>query len=113
MQQNAKIAIAAHLHVLLRRKTGRVTDIEWLAENEEYATAIIRFSRTQARETGARELAEWAGKLEQAMRKIEAPPPAHAGVRSTVFAEPRAMHPASEPRLPAADKDHAYVGGIR
>ena len=29
MPDSDKLAIAAHLHVLLRRKTGRVTDTEW------------------------------------------------------------------------------------
>ncbi|MDB5939434.1 MAG: hypothetical protein JWP77_1798, partial [Polaromonas sp.] len=29
MSSNEKLAIAAHLHVLMRRKTGRVTDTEW------------------------------------------------------------------------------------
>ena len=31
MTENDRLAIAAHLHVLLRRNTGRVTDTEWLA----------------------------------------------------------------------------------
>lgn len=39
MLHSEKLAIAAHLHVLLRRKTGRVTDTEWLAANAEYAEA--------------------------------------------------------------------------
>ena len=34
MSDSDKLAIAAHLHVLLRRKTGRVTDTEWMAANE-------------------------------------------------------------------------------
>jgi hypothetical protein len=40
-----KLAIAAHLHVLLRRKVGCVTDIEWMATNADYATEIIRIAR--------------------------------------------------------------------
>ena len=39
MSEADKLAIAAHLHVLLRRKTGRVTDTEWMAVNAEYALA--------------------------------------------------------------------------
>jgi hypothetical protein len=38
-------AIAAHLHVLLRRKTGRVTDTEWMATNADYAREIVRHAR--------------------------------------------------------------------
>lgn len=66
MLDSEKLAIAAHLHVLLRRKAGRVTDTEWLATNTEYATEIIRFTRLKAVEDGHTDLAEWADKLEQA-----------------------------------------------
>ncbi len=52
-----KLAIAAHLHVLLRRKTGRVTDTEWMAVNAEYALEIVRFARQHAQEDNVPELA--------------------------------------------------------
>src|SRR5690606_19097358 len=45
---NDLFAIAAHLHVVLRRKTGRVTDTEWMATNPEYAAAMVAFARAQA-----------------------------------------------------------------
>ena len=48
MSQNEAFAAAAHLHVLLRRKTGRVTDTEWMVSNFEYAQAIVRFARDKA-----------------------------------------------------------------
>ncbi len=67
MLTSEKIAVAAHLHVLLRRKTGRVTDTEWLAANTEYATEIVRFARARAKEDGHADLAEWADKLAIAM----------------------------------------------
>ncbi len=66
MLSSEKLAIAAHLHVLLRRKTGRVTDTEWMASNTEYATEIVRFARVKAQEDGHPDLAEWADKLERA-----------------------------------------------
>lgn len=72
MLVSQKLAIAAHLHVLLRRKTGRVTDTEWMASNLEYALEIIRFSRAKALEDGHPDLDEWAGKLEQAMFEAKA-----------------------------------------
>jgi hypothetical protein len=62
-----KLGIAAHLHVLLRRKTGRVTDTEWLASNAEYAQEIIRFAHVKAVEDSHPDLAEWADKLAAAM----------------------------------------------
>ena len=45
MSDSDKLAIAAHLHVLLRRKTGRVTDTEWMAANADYAQDIMRLAR--------------------------------------------------------------------
>ena len=67
MPSSEKIAIAAHLHVLLRRKTGRVTDTEWMAGNLEYAAEIARFAREKAVEEGHPDLAVWADRLEEIM----------------------------------------------
>jgi hypothetical protein len=67
MPSNEKIAIAAHLHVLLRRKTGRVTDTEWMASNHEYAVEVARFAREKSVEDNHPDLAVWADKLEEIM----------------------------------------------
>jgi hypothetical protein len=67
MLVSEKLAIAAHLHVLLRRRTGRVTDTEWMAQNLEYAQEIVRFARAKAVEDGSPDLSEWADKLEHAV----------------------------------------------
>ena len=67
MLDSEKLGIAAHLHVLLRRKTGRVTDTEWMASNAEYATEIIKFARARAVEDKFPELADMADKLASAM----------------------------------------------
>jgi len=140
MLASQRLAIAAHLHVLLRRKTGRVTDTEWMATNRDYAAEIVRFCRAKADEDGHADLAEWAGKLEQAiaapapaarplaqaalelLREAAAPPgpgdpvPAEA-VASGFGASPGrdsglAQAPGGErkPREPDAPR---YVGGIR
>lgn len=69
-------AIAAHLHVLLRRKTGRVTDTEWMATNADYARAIAAFARDNGESLPDEELLKWAEKLEQALPSIAAPAPA-------------------------------------
>jgi hypothetical protein len=55
-----KMAVAAHLHVLMRRKMGRVTDVEWLVRNAEYAQEIIRVACQQAEHP---EVAEWGARL--------------------------------------------------
>lgn len=96
MLESEKLAIAAHLHVLLRRKTGRVTDTEWMACNADYAREIVRFARQRAAEDQAPELAEWADKLERA-----------TGAQSASAALPRAPAP------PAPPETLRYVGGIR
>ncbi len=62
-----RIATAAHVHVLLRRKTGRVTDTEWMAINADYAAEIVRFCREKAASDGHTDLAEWADRLERVM----------------------------------------------
>ena len=64
-------AIAAHLHVLLRRKTGRVTDTEWLATNADYARAIVRHTREKAVTEGHEDLLPWAAKLEAAIAHMQ------------------------------------------
>ena len=73
MSQNEALAAAAHLHVLLRRKTGRVTDTEWMASNADYALAIVRFAREKAASEGHTDLVPLADRLEILMNRIEAP----------------------------------------
>ena len=73
MTPNDVFAIAAHLHVLLRRKTGRVTDTEWLASNVDYAREIVRFTREKATSEEHADLLVLADKLEAAIPLIAAP----------------------------------------
>lgn len=106
MSQNEALATAAHLHVLLRRKTGRVTDTEWMAANPEYAQAMVRYAREKAREDGHSELLPLAERLESL---VVAPvqrknPPATA------------VSPAQTPPPVAAapiDVSTRYVGRLR
>ena len=86
-----RLGIAAHLHVLLRRKTGRVTDIEWMVANEAYAAEIVRFATARAAEDSAPELKEWADKLAAAL--AEAVPPARRPLVATVRARMEAPLP--------------------
>jgi hypothetical protein len=102
MNESERIAIAARLHVALRRKTGRVTDTEWLAVNPEYAAEIVRFARAHAAETNDLDLNAIASRLEFAMAPLAAMAAAQAAA-STPPGEARK-------RLPAAAR---YVGGLR
>jgi hypothetical protein len=102
MLASEKLAIAAHLHVLLRRKTGRITDPEWMASNVAYATEIVRFSRERAQTDGHPDLAEWATKLESAVLP--------AAVITTASTSAAASSPAGQA---PADPASRYVRGIR
>lgn len=86
-----KLAVAAHLHVLMRRKMGRVTDVEWLVRNAEYAREIIRLACQQAEHP---EVADWGEKL-----------------RAMLF--PRPVSEAAPAASSAAAKMARYVGGLR
>lgn len=74
MSESDKLAIAAHLHVALRRATGRVTDVQWLLRDRAYAREIVQLALAQA---GQPDLQRWARKFELAMGLAE-PGPASA-----------------------------------
>lgn len=69
MLESEKFAIAAHLHVLLRRTNGRVTDVEWMIKSPEYAREVIRVARMEAHA----DLHKLADKLEAAVGQAAAP----------------------------------------
>lgn len=118
MLASEKLAIAAHLHVLLRRKTGRVTDTQWMADNVEYATEIVRFARQSAKEDGHFELVAWADKLEQSVqpaaaapraREARPPPPAALPTLRSLLASHAAQAAAGESEF----DNGRYVRGLR
>lgn len=86
------LAAAAHMHVLLRRKTGRVTDTEWMATNAEYARAIIDFAREKARSDQIEELLPLADRVEGLLDSRMA-------ATRPVWTDPRSQSPA--PAAPA------------
>lgn len=85
-----KLAVAAHLHVVMRRKMGRVTDVEWLVCNADYAREIIRLACQQAEHP---EVADWGARLGALL--FPKPPSAPAPARASVAPVAR------------------YVGGLR
>ncbi len=102
MSTSDTFAIAAHLHVLLRRKTGRVTDTEWMATNSDYAREIVRFAREKAISEELAELRPWADKLEAAIPEMETP-------RSKTLFEAAA----EALRNASAGEGNRYVGRLR
>ena len=118
MLNNEKLAIAAHVHVVLRRKTGRVTDTEWMAKNAEYAAEIVRFARAAASEDGHAELADWAAKLELAMAPETPSRAPRERIFGALFTGSRANVPevsqGTDGIIGVIDKEpHQYVRGIR
>lgn len=94
MSSNSEtFAIAAHLHVLLRRKTGRVTDTEWMASNADYARAMAHYAREQGLALNDPDLLKWAQKLEEVTPAMQ-------------VAQPK-------PLLTAAKDAVRYMGGLR
>jgi hypothetical protein len=126
MTVNELMAVAAHLHVILRRKTGRVTDIEWLVANPDYAQAIADFAKLKAKELADTDLELWALKLELANqhRPVRGQKPlVQLAIDSVQANQAKAMaadslaanaRVAAEPE-PAKPENSAgrYIGGIR
>lgn len=108
MLVSQKLAIAAHLHVLLRRKTGRVTDTEWMASNIEYAMEIVRFTRAKALEDGHPDLAEWADKLERA--SLEPTPAPKIPLAQSALQLLRERHQETAAPMPPAAPDPNATG---
>jgi hypothetical protein len=73
MLNSERFALAARLHVMLRRKAGRVTDTEWLAKNQAYAAEIVRFAIEFAKSEGHDDLAQLAEKFAASMSPPSAP----------------------------------------
>ncbi|MEZ5703411.1 MAG: hypothetical protein R3E42_17860 [Burkholderiaceae bacterium] len=124
MSDQDAFATAAHLHVLLRRKTGRVTDTEWMATNPEYARAMVAFASEAAEREGLDDLRRLARKLASLIPSMGAPVRKPllmaAAERRVPPREPKAAEPVSgfrESTLPFADSEspggRRYVGGIR
>jgi hypothetical protein len=111
MSSSEKLAIAAHLHVLLRRKTGRVTDTEWLASNRDYAREIIRFTREKAAEDGHAELGAWADKLEAIMAQPDLRPSLSLFQQASDALRARHLPSALAPSDLPAGGDRAPEGG--
>jgi hypothetical protein len=112
MNHSEKLAIAAHLHVLLRRKTGRVTDTEWMASNGSYAREIVRFARERAVQDEAPELIEWADRLEHCMQDTLAAELRRSAREAVARAADQAA-PAVHTMASAHPQARRYVGGIR
>ena len=100
MLESEKFAIAAHLHVTLRRANGRVTDVEWMVKSADYAREIIRVARAETHP----DLLRLADKLEAAFQ-----PPVPEFLNTQSGLPSGFANTGSEPEL--ARK--RYVGSLR
>jgi hypothetical protein len=125
MLESEKFAIAAHLHVLLRRTTGRVTDVEWMIRNVDYAREVIRVARAEEH-LDLRKLADkleavvMASRPQQAAMSTSSPPSpsrAAAKVASDAAGPPSSGFAASSSFGAAGAEPVAglkrYVGSLR
>lgn len=109
MGSNERMAVAAHLHVALRRKAGRVTDTDWMAVNDAYAREVVRVARAYAHEEGDAALAALAAKLEGHIAA-----PAVQGPQQERL-PPRGLQAGAPPSAPEVTSEDAgrYIGRLR
>ena len=100
MYDSERLALAAHLHVALRRKTGRVTDTEWMASDTGYAQAMVDYALQHAKENDDAELARLAERFGAGLKTA-------SPVATAAVTEP-APRPAS-----LVQSARRYVGGLR
>ena len=103
MEDSERVAIAAHLHVVLRRKTGRVTDTEWMACNQPYAQAMVELARHHAR-------AQQDGELERLAQRLE---DSWTGPKPRPASSPPAENSVAMKAADILRTSARYIGGLR
>jgi hypothetical protein len=109
--ETESFSIATRLYVVMRQKMSRITDIQWMLVNADYAAEVIRIARTH---TGS-ELAELADKFEMVLAAQKQPaslrrPPERQPLPS-MQPEISPMKSVEGPGSEAADL--RYVGRLR
>lgn len=108
-QDSARIALAARIHVLLRRRTGRVTDTEWMAQNLAYASEVVRLCRAD----GDEELVALADKLDAAMQPLRPRVVRPVAPEPSATSWPDSMLEADAGRERDRKVEQRYVGRLR
>ncbi|MDD4911627.1 MAG: hypothetical protein PHP57_04980 [Sideroxydans sp.] len=49
-EEEVLFALAGRIHVLLRRQTNRITDVEWMCRNALYANEVLKLARAEGSE---------------------------------------------------------------
>jgi hypothetical protein len=117
MSESNRVAVAAHLHLMMRRRLGRVTDVEWMATNRDYALEMVRLCRQAAPDA---ELHDWAEKLALSYGRdvaaVAARTTATAAATVTVDEGPESTFANSRPMTRAAasaEPKTRYVASLR
>lgn len=63
MSQTARVAVASRLHMFLRRKSNRLTDVVWMVADPGYAREVLRLVRAE----GDAEMDAVAARFEELM----------------------------------------------
>ncbi len=95
MSQSEVMAVASRLHVMLRRKANRITDIVWMISNMEYAREVLRLARAERDD----EMNALAARFEQL---VPAAAPDRAGDEEKARAKEAGAKPARD-----------YIGSLR
>ncbi len=96
------LGLLGRIHVLMRRVANRITDVEYMRINKDYAREIVRV----AAETGNAELVELCDRLRVAM-ELDPPPETDAPARTGLLERLRAGRSASTHPV------DRYVGTLR
>jgi hypothetical protein len=89
------MAVASRLHVLLRRRINRITDIVWMTANAEYAREVLRLARAERDE-----------ELEALVMRYEALVP-------SASPDPEGDARRAREREAGAKPGHDYIGKLR
>lgn len=94
--------LLGRIHLLMRRVLNRITDVEYMRINADYAREIVRI----AEGSDNAELHELCAKLRIAM-ELDGPPPAPAKDKGFSFGFGSRKEP------PPEEGDERYIGSLR
>lgn len=94
--------LLGRIHVLMRRVLNRITDVEYMRVNAEYAREVLRIAEA----TGNPELNELCGKLRVAM-ELDGPPAVPPKEKAFSFGFGGKADP------PPEEGDERYIGSLR
>lgn len=94
--------LLGRIHLLMRRVLNRITDVEYMRINADYAREIVRI----AEGSDHAELHELCAKLRIAM-ELDCPPPAPAKDKGFSFGFGSRKEP------PPEEGDERYIGSLR